>query len=44
MKKRRLALPPNQWEPVGSLTDLTAGAFARIEELERQDEATADGD
>ncbi len=36
--KRRIALPPDQWEPVGSLDDLTAGAFARIDELERQDD------
>ena len=42
--KRRLALPPDRWEPVGSLDDLTAGAFARIAERERQDEGSSGRD
>ena len=42
--RRRLSLPLDRWEPVGSLDDLTSGAFARIEELERQDDETATRD
>ena len=36
--RRRIELPLDQWVPVGSLDDLTAGAFARIEALEREAE------
>lgn len=32
--QRRLALPLDQWEPVGSVEALTSGAFARIDDLE----------
>jgi hypothetical protein len=33
--ERRLALPPNQWEPVGELSEVTAEARARLAELRR---------
>ena len=36
--RRRLELPLDQWVPVGSLDDLTAGALARIEALEQEAE------
>ena len=39
---RRLQLPLDTWEPVDSLDDLTAAAFARIEDLERRDDGPAD--
>lgn len=34
--RRRLELPLDQWASVGSLDELTAGTFARIEALERE--------
>jgi antitoxin ParD1/3/4 len=34
--RRRLALPLDRWEAVASLGHLTAGALARIGELERE--------
>ena len=39
---RRLALPPDQWEPVGELDDVTRGARARLAALraERDDPAS----
>jgi Arc/MetJ-type ribon-helix-helix transcriptional regulator len=37
--RRRLELPLDQWVPVGSLDELTAGAFARVEALEREAES-----
>ena len=42
--QRRLALPLDRWEPIGNLDDLTAGAFTRIEEMERQQEDRTDRD
>ena len=39
---RRLQLPLDTWEPVDSLDDLTAAAFARIGDLERRDDGPAD--
>ena len=33
--RRRLEVPLDQWVPVGSVDDLTAGALARIDALER---------
>jgi antitoxin ParD1/3/4 len=41
---RRIALPPDRWEPVGSLDEVTAGAFARIAELEGKDEGSSGRD
>lgn len=34
--QRRLALPPDQWEPVGALEDVTAGARAHLAERQRK--------
>jgi hypothetical protein len=34
--ERRLALPIDQWEPVGELSDVTGEARARLAELRRE--------
>ena len=34
--QRRLALPPDQWEPVGALEDVTAGVRAHLAERQRK--------
>ena len=34
--RRRLEVPVDQWIPVGDLDDLTRGALARIDALERE--------
>ena len=34
--RRRLEVPVDQWVPVGDVDDLTRGAFARIDALERE--------
>lgn len=34
--QRRLTLPLDQWEPVGSVEALTSSAFERIDDLERR--------
>lgn len=39
--RRRLEVPLDQWVPLGGLDDLTAGAFARIDALEREAEEKA---
>ena len=39
--RRRLEVPLDQWVPVGSLDALTAGAFARIDALEREADGLA---
>jgi Arc/MetJ-type ribon-helix-helix transcriptional regulator len=37
--RRRLELPLDQWAPVGDLDELTAGALARLDVLEREAES-----
>jgi antitoxin ParD1/3/4 len=39
---RRLALPQGWWEPIGSLDDLTATAFSRLDELDPEERADPD--
>lgn len=34
--ERRLSLPPEQWEPVGEISDITAGARARLAAMARK--------
>lgn len=34
--ERRLALPPDRWEPVGALSEVTSEVRARIAELRRR--------
>ena len=34
--RRRLEVPLDQWVPMGDMDDLTRGAFARIDALERK--------
>ena len=36
--RRRLEVPLDQWIPVGDLDDLTRGALARVDALEREAE------
>jgi len=35
--RRRLELPPDQWEPIGSIADFTADARAYLDELDADD-------
>ena len=42
--QRRLALPLDQWEPVGSLDDLTDGVLTRIEAVAAKDDSTTSRD
>jgi len=37
--ERRLALPPDQWSPLGELGEVTRGARARLEKLRRGERA-----
>lgn len=39
--QRRLALPPDQWEPVGSLGEFTADARAYLNTLEFESDSAA---
>lgn len=41
--ERRLALPLEQWEPVGELSEVTGTARARLADLRRQREGQARG-
>ena len=41
--RRRLEVPLDRWVPLGGLEGLTAGAFARIDALEREAEEKARG-
>lgn len=34
--ERRLALPPDQWGPLGDVADVTAGAHAGLDALAKQ--------
>ena len=34
--QRRRALPPDQWEPLGDIADVTSGARAHLETLAKQ--------
>jgi hypothetical protein len=37
--ERRLALPPDQWSPLGELGEVTRGARARLAKLRRDESA-----
>lgn len=34
--ERRLALPPDEWEPIGELSDVTRGARSYLDRLEKR--------